>query len=104
MIKKGKRIPKSICLGFSLEYYLKEDTDINYIVVLNDLIELLKKRRLECGSGGEDGFSTIIVAERRRCCATTEEDRKIVEAWGKNHPLIADIRVGSLVNINEEIE
>ncbi|MBB5335692.1 50S ribosome-binding protein YggL [Pectinatus brassicae] len=108
MIKNSKRVSISKCMGFGARYRVNTKDAKICNKVLDEFLNMLKKRKLNCGGGGLEDFSGFIIADRNRCYGATEEDRAAIEKWGEKHQMVAVIKTTPLIDANlddaDEIE
>ncbi len=104
--KRSRRLRKKLYVdefaveGFEFSCSVSTAKQSDYDKLLDDFVEFLEGNDLIAGAGaGSSSFDGFIMSDFRYQSAT-DDDRKLVNKWLSEHPLISNISIGVLVDAN----
>jgi uncharacterized protein YggL (DUF469 family) len=109
MSHRSRRLRKKLYLdefavmGFEFSADMNFKSDNEFESFLDSMIDFIESRVLVMAAGGTgSSWSGVICSMHRYGCATNE-DQQAVAAWLTANPLLTNVRVGQLVDVNYDL-
>ncbi|WP_083818984.1 50S ribosome-binding protein YggL [Desulfotalea psychrophila] len=86
--------------GFQFDCRINTNSEEEFARFLDDLIDLVRSRKLIVGGGGAPDDFSMFVCSGHRYDSATEEVREAITGWLSNQGQVPEITVGEPVDAN----
>lgn len=106
MSHKSRRLRKKLYLdefaelGFEFSADITVTSDSEFEFFLDSLIDFIESRELVMAGGGTGSSWSAVICSMHRYGSATSEDQQAVEAWLSANPVLTNVRVGPLLDVN----